>query len=106
MLLVDAAQVTDLARSRKVSKLREAFKNGLSMITKILAIEKLLDYLASGIGATSRPALSPLAGIHGGACRNAFLPGLMLMLLAIIAQAQAAARQLLGRAETQMYKGR
>ena len=63
-------------------------------ITKILAVEKLLDYLASGIGATAGPLLLPLrAYMEGQADRisaKAYADT-----LPIIAQAQADARQYL-----------
>ena len=66
----------------------------LEHVTKILAIEKLLDYLASGIGATAGPLFRPWqAYMEGHAKRISARADADA--LAIIAQAQAAARQYL-----------
>ena len=66
----------------------------LEHITKILAIDKLLDYLASGIGATAGPLFRPWqAYMEGHAKRISARADADA--LAIIAQAQAAARQYL-----------
>ena len=66
----------------------------VEVVIKIPAIEKLLDYLASGIGATAGPLLLPLrAKMEGKADRisaRAYADA-----LPIIAQAQADARQYL-----------
>ena len=66
----------------------------LEHISKILATEKLLDYLASGIGATAGPLFRPWqAYMEGHAKRISARADADA--LAIIAQAQAAARQYL-----------
>ena len=66
----------------------------LEHVTKILAIEKLLDYLASGIGATAGPLFRPWqAYMEGHAKRISARADADA--LAIIAQAQIDARQYL-----------
>ena len=66
----------------------------LEQITKILAVEKLLDYFASGIGATAGPLFRPWqAYMEGHAKRISARADADA--LAIIAKAQADARQYL-----------